>query len=35
MKQVMDDPRMRPDVNPMPFDGKRLIFGGFEVIVET
>jgi uncharacterized protein YbaA (DUF1428 family) len=34
MKQVMEDPRLRPDVNPMPFDGKRLIFGGFEVIVE-
>jgi uncharacterized protein YbaA (DUF1428 family) len=21
--------------NPMPFDGKRLIYGGFEVIVEA
>ena len=35
MKRVMDDPRVRPDVNPMPFDGKRMIFGGFEMIVET
>ena len=28
------DPRMDPDKNPMPFDGKRLIFGGFTPIVE-
>lgn len=28
------DPRMDPAKNPMPFDGKRLIFGGFEIIVE-
>jgi uncharacterized protein YbaA (DUF1428 family) len=34
MKGVMADPRLKPDVNPMPFDGKRLIFGGFEMIVE-
>jgi uncharacterized protein YbaA (DUF1428 family) len=34
MKQVMADPRLQPDTNPMPFDGKRLIYGGFEVIVE-
>jgi uncharacterized protein YbaA (DUF1428 family) len=32
--KVMADPRMEPDVNPMPFDGKRLIYGGFEVLVE-
>ena len=31
---IMDDPRMHPDQNPMPFDGKRLIYGGFEVILE-
>jgi uncharacterized protein YbaA (DUF1428 family) len=31
---VMADPRMKRDVNPMPFDGKRLIYGGFEVLVE-
>jgi uncharacterized protein YbaA (DUF1428 family) len=23
------DPRMNPETNPMPFDGKRMIFGGF------
>ncbi|WP_088348237.1 MULTISPECIES: DUF1428 domain-containing protein [Rhodomicrobium] len=34
MKRVMEDPRMAPGVNPMPFDGKRMIYGGFEVIVE-
>lgn len=28
------DPRMDPEKNPMPFDGKRLIFGGFTPIVE-
>jgi uncharacterized protein YbaA (DUF1428 family) len=26
----MQDPRMHPDNNPMPFDGKRLIYGGFQ-----
>ena len=34
MPKVMEDPRLRPDVNPMPFDGKRMIYGGFEMIVE-
>ena len=34
MKKVMADPRMQPEKNPMPFDGKRLIFGGFEMIVD-
>jgi uncharacterized protein YbaA (DUF1428 family) len=34
MTKIMSDPRMQPDKNPMPFDGKRLIFGGFEVVVE-
>jgi uncharacterized protein YbaA (DUF1428 family) len=27
------DPRMDPETNPMPFDGKRMIFGGFEPLV--
>ena len=35
MKKVMADPRSRPDANPMPFDGKRLIFGGFAVLLEV
>ncbi len=34
MDKVMADPRMQPHTNPMPFDGKRLIYGGFEVILE-
>lgn len=32
--KVMADPRLQPDKNPMPFDGKRMIFGGFEILVE-
>jgi len=31
---AMDDPRMHPESNPMPFDGKRLIYGGFSIIHE-
>jgi uncharacterized protein YbaA (DUF1428 family) len=34
MKKVMDDPRFDPAINPMPFDGKRLIYGGFQTIVD-
>jgi uncharacterized protein YbaA (DUF1428 family) len=34
MEKVMADPRLKPDVNPMPFDGQRLIYGGFEMILE-
>ena len=32
---IMEGPRMQPDHNPMPCDGKRLSFGGFDVILET
>jgi uncharacterized protein YbaA (DUF1428 family) len=31
-QKVMTDPRMQPGANPMPFDGKRMIYGGFEMI---
>jgi uncharacterized protein YbaA (DUF1428 family) len=34
-KKVMADPRLQPNTNPMPFDGKRLIYGGFEPIVNV
>lgn len=34
MQKVMEDPRMQPDQNPMPMDGKRLIYGGFDMIME-
>jgi uncharacterized protein YbaA (DUF1428 family) len=33
-EKIMSDPRMDSTTNPMPFDGKRSIFGGFQVIME-
>jgi uncharacterized protein YbaA (DUF1428 family) len=35
MAKVMADPRLSPERNPMPFDGRRMIFGGFEAIVNV
>lgn len=35
MKRAMEDPRMKATMDPMPFDGKRMIFGGFEVLVSA
>ena len=35
MKKAMADARLQPDTNPMPFDGKRLIYGGFEVLLNV
>lgn len=35
MQKMMEDPRMQDASNPMPFDGKRVIFGGFQVILEN
>lgn len=39
MAKVMEDPRMKPggdlSMAEMPFDGKRMIYGGFEVIVDV
>lgn len=32
MKKAMEDPRLKNQ--DMPFDGKRMIYGGFEVIVD-
>jgi uncharacterized protein YbaA (DUF1428 family) len=32
--KVMKDPRMAMDATSMPFDGKRMIFGGFNVAVD-
>ena len=34
MKKVTEDPRMQMDHDSFPFDGKRMIYGSFEVIVE-
>lgn len=33
--KIMADPRLQPDRNPMPFDGRRLIYGGFEMLVDA
>lgn len=30
---MANDPRMSPESNPMPFDGKRMIYGGFAPVV--
>ena len=35
MKKAMEDPRMQPDMSTMPFDGKRMVFGGFAPIVDA
>ena len=32
--KVMKDPRMDPASNPMPFDGARMIYGGFAPVLE-
>jgi uncharacterized protein YbaA (DUF1428 family) len=34
MKLVMEDSRLKGDMEKAPFDGKRMIFGGFETAVE-
>ncbi len=34
MTQHQTDPRMDPATNPMPFDGMRMIFGGFAPVVD-
>lgn len=34
MKKVMEDSRLSMDMASMPFDGKRMIFGGFESFIE-
>ena len=33
-EKVMADPRMDPAHAPMPFDGKRMVYGGFQIIME-
>ncbi len=35
MEKIMADERLDPQRNPMPFDGMRLIYGGFEMIVDA
>jgi uncharacterized protein YbaA (DUF1428 family) len=33
-KKAMEDPRMQPDPASMPFDGQRMIYGGFKPILD-
>ncbi len=34
LAKVMEDPRLKEHMHDMPFDGKRMVWGGFESIVE-
>jgi uncharacterized protein YbaA (DUF1428 family) len=33
-EKVMADPRMATDRAPVPFDGKRMIYGGFQIVMK-
>ena len=34
LKKVLSDPRLQADMKDMPFDPKRMAYGGFKVIVD-
>lgn len=34
-EKMMADPDMQPGANPMPFDGKRMFWGGFRPLVNN
>jgi uncharacterized protein YbaA (DUF1428 family) len=34
-KKMETDPRMQSGASPMPFDGKRMIYGGFQTIASA
>ena len=34
-KKVMEDPRLKMEGENAPFDGKRMIWGGFEMLLDT
>ena len=34
LKKAMADPRMKMNMSKMPFDGKRMIYGGFKTFLE-
>ncbi|MFZ5961150.1 DUF1428 domain-containing protein [Pseudomonas knackmussii] len=34
MQKAMEDKRLWPEGQTMPFDGKRMIYGGFQVILD-
>ncbi|MCP9484585.1 MAG: DUF1428 family protein [Gaiellaceae bacterium MAG52_C11] len=33
-KKVMGDPRLETDMSKAPFDGKRMIYGGFKPVIQ-
>jgi uncharacterized protein YbaA (DUF1428 family) len=33
-KKVMSDPRLKMDMSSAPFDGKRMIYGGFKTLLQ-
>ncbi|MDH4990764.1 DUF1428 family protein [Aquamicrobium lusatiense] len=35
LEKVMADPRLKGDMENMPFDGKRMIFGGFDCFLNA
>lgn len=35
MESMMSNPEMDPQTNPMPFDGQRMVFGGFVPVLEV
>ncbi len=35
MEKIVADPRMQPGAMEVPFDGKRMIMGGFEVLLKA
>lgn len=35
LKKAMADPRLNMDVKKMPFDAKRMIYGGFKTMIEV
>jgi uncharacterized protein YbaA (DUF1428 family) len=34
MKKIMTDPALDPGDKPMPFDFKRMVYGGFKILVD-
>ena len=34
LKKVMADERIKADMNSMPFDARRMVYGGFKVMVD-
>ena len=34
LKKVLADPRLESDMSKLPFDGERMIYGGFKSVIE-